>query len=104
MCLFCGGFNAYSYRARLHQHMTGRLRVLTLTRQVRMHLKGSLRPGASTSAPGIKKRSVIQLCTIVHFKRLGSRHFHKEINLQVGMSMIDYVLCKTDLNPIGSLV
>ena len=34
---------------------------------------------------------------IVHFKRLGSRHIHKEIKLQKAMNGMDRVLCKTDL-------
>ena len=35
---------------------------------------------------------------MVFFKRLGSRHIHKEIKLQEGLKVIDYILCKTGLN------
>ena len=35
--------------------------------------------------------------SIVHFKRLGSRHIHKEIKLQKAMNGMDRILCKTDL-------
>ena len=40
---------------------------------------------------------VIQRSTIVHFKRLGSQHFHKEIKLQKAMNGMDRILCKIDL-------
>ena len=31
------------------------------------------------------------------FKRLGSRHIHKEIKLRKGMNEIDKIICKKDL-------
>ena len=34
---------------------------------------------------------------IVHFKRLGSRHIHKEIKLRKIIIGMDRILCKTDL-------
>ena len=34
---------------------------------------------------------------LVHFKRLCSRHIHKEIKLQKAMNGMDRTLCKTDL-------
>ena len=40
---------------------------------------------------------------VVFFKRLGSRHIHKEIRLQEGMNGIHCILCKTDLNPLWTL-
>ena len=33
---------------------------------------------------------------MVFFKRVGSRHIHKEIKLQEGMNRIDNILCKLD--------
>ena len=33
----------------------------------------------------------------MHFKRLGSRHIHKEINLQKSVNGMNRILCKTDL-------
>ena len=35
--------------------------------------------------------------TIVHFKRLGSRHIHTKIKLEKAMNGMDRILCKTDL-------
>ena len=35
--------------------------------------------------------------TIVHLKRLGSRHIHKVIKLQGAMNGMDRILCKEDL-------
>ena len=35
--------------------------------------------------------------TIAHFKRLGSRHIHKEIKLQKALNGMDRILCKTGL-------
>ena len=43
-------------------------------------------------------------CTIVFFKLLGNRHIHKEIKLQESVDAIDNILCKTDLNLIGTLI
>ena len=40
---------------------------------------------------------MVKIRIIVHFKRLGSRHIHKEIKLQKSMSGMDRILCKTDL-------
>ena len=40
--------------------------------------------------------TIHEFCTLVHFKRLGSRHIHKEIKLQKAMNGMDRVLCKTD--------
>ena len=37
------------------------------------------------------------MCTIVYFKRLGSRHINKEIKLEKAMNGRDMILCKTDL-------
>ena len=37
------------------------------------------------------------ITNIVHFKRLGSRHIHKEIKLQKTMNRMDRIVCKTDL-------
>ena len=44
------------------------------------------------------KAAYIQNRNIVFFKRLGSRHIHKEC-----MNGIDYIICKTDLSPIRRL-
>ena len=41
--------------------------------------------------------------TLVFFKRLGSRHIHKEIKSQEDMNGIDYILCKADVNLIRGL-
>ena len=32
----------------------------------------------------------------MHFKRLGSRHIHKELKLHKAMNGMDRILCKTD--------
>ena len=37
------------------------------------------------------------LRTLLHFKRLGIRHIHKEIKLQKAVNGMDMILCKTDL-------
>ena len=43
------------------------------------------------------QQNKVKLNTIVHFKRLGSRHIHKEIKLQKAMNGMDRILCITDL-------
>ena len=49
------------------------------------------------------KRIQISYHAIVHFKRLGSRHIHKEIEIsQCVFGFID-VICKTDLKHIQTL-
>ena len=40
----------------------------------------------------------------VFFKRLGSRHIHKEIEFQEDINGIDHIICKRDLNPIRRLI
>ena len=40
---------------------------------------------------------------IVFFKRLGSRHIHKEIKLPKGTKGVDKILCKTDSQHIQTL-
>ena len=42
-------------------------------------------------------------CAIVHFKRLGSRHIHKEIELPYCVFGFNEIICKTCLKPIQTL-
>ena len=55
------------------------------------------------SVPVYVVEQTIPHSTIVFFKRLGSRHIDKEIELQEGMKGIDNILCKTNLNLIRGL-
>ena len=41
--------------------------------------------------------------TVVHFKRLGSRHIHKEIEIPLYVFGIDEIISKTGLKPIQTL-
>ena len=43
------------------------------------------------------------VCTIVHFKRLGSRHIHKEIGIPYCVFGFNEIICKTGLKHIQSL-
>ena len=43
------------------------------------------------------QQNKVKLNTIVHFKRLGSRHIQNEIKLQKAMNGMDRILCITDL-------
>ena len=45
-----------------------------------------------------------KICTIVHFKRLGSRHFVKEMKIQSSMLRYNMILRKTNLKPFQKYI
>ena len=47
----------------------------------------------------IRMRRRIHKIAIVHFKRLGSRHIHKEIEISLCVFGFNVIICETGLKP-----